>query len=72
MGEGVATVDPVEAAPVDGTEAPGEVTDPAAPTDGTTAPTDGTAVETGPVVLPQNITGQSAATQTCSQGRTQY
>ena len=72
MGEGVATVDPVEAAPVDGTEAPGEVTDHAAPTDGTTAPTDGTAVETGPVVLPQNITGQSAATQTCSQGRTQY
>ncbi len=72
MGEGVATVDPVEAAPADGTEVPGEVTDPAAPTDGTTAPTDGTAVETGPVVLPQNITGQSAATQTCSQGRTQY
>ncbi|MGK0722310.1 LCP family protein [Leucobacter sp. W1478] len=72
MGEGVATVDPVETAPADGTEVPGEATDPAAPTDGTTAPADGTAVETGPVVLPQNITGQSAATQTCSQGRTQY
>lgn len=47
-------------------------TDPAVPAEGE-APADGT-VETSPpvTVLPENVTGQSAANQTCSAGRTQY
>lgn len=75
MGTGVATVEPEApvdpAAPAEGTEAaPVEGTDPAAEGADPAAPAE--AAPPGPVVLPDNITGQSAATQTCSQGRTVY
>lgn len=68
VGRAAVTADgsaPAEA-PVEG-EAPAEG---AAPVEGT-APAEGT--EAPPVtVLPPNVTGQSAATQTCSAGRTMY
>lgn len=54
------------------------VEDPAATPPATDVPADGTGetpaepAAPGPIVLPDNITGQDAATQTCSAGRTAY
>ncbi len=67
MGEGVTSATPVEEVPA---EVPAETIDPGA--DASAPPTEGTVADPGPVVLPPNITGQSAAAQTCSQGRTVY
>lgn len=46
--------------------------EPVAPAEGTTEGAEGEAVPPPTLVLPENITGQSAADQTCSAGRTQW
>ena len=66
-GEGVSSASPAAEDPAG---VPAETSDPAA--DGAPVATDGTAVDPGPVELPDNITGLSAASQACSQGRTVY
>lgn len=64
-----ATGEGVVATPSDGTEAPAET-----PTEAPAEGEGGDATETPapPTVLPENITGQTAAQQTCSGGRTVY